>query len=110
MSKTFILNLYYNIKRGKNKQKRIIFYFWPERLFAGNFFRYYCKNTKETLPRQRLFYITKSYRRSAISSKSFSVFSQPRHGSVMDFPYTQPSGFWLPSSMYDSIISPLTSL
>ena len=25
---------------------------------------------------------------SAISKMSFSVFSQPRHGSVMDFPYT----------------------
>ena len=38
------------------------------------------------------------YSCSAISSTVFSVFSQPRHGSVMDFPYTPSSGFWQPSS------------
>ena len=38
------------------------------------------------------------YRRSANSRISRSVFSQPRQGSVMDLPYTPPSGFWQPSS------------
>ena len=38
------------------------------------------------------------HRSSASSSTSCSVFSQPMQGSVMDRPYTPPSGFWQPSS------------
>ena len=35
---------------------------------------------------------------SASSNISRSVFSQPRQGSVIDFPYMPPSVFWFPSS------------
>ena len=38
------------------------------------------------------------YSSSAISRIRRSVLSQPRHGSVMDLPYTPSPGFWLPSS------------
>ncbi len=38
------------------------------------------------------------YARSARSRARRAVSSQPRHGSVMDLPYTPPSTGWLPSS------------
>ena len=39
------------------------------------------------------------YTSSAISYKSFSDSSHPRHGSVIDFPYTPSPTFWQPGSM-----------
>ena len=54
--------------------------------------------------------VPKNYALSSANSRiSRSVFSQPRHGSVIDFPYSPPSGFCAPSSRYDSTINPLTN-
>lgn len=46
-----------------------------------------------------LLFWVRYYTCSASSKISFSVSCQPRHGSVMDLPYTPPSGDCAPSSM-----------
>ena len=46
-----------------------------------------------------LLFCMRYYTCSASSKISFSVSCQPRHGSVMDLPYTPPSGDCAPSSM-----------